>query len=191
MNRIQSTQTPPENNEFVVEFYPSVDDYVHIASKVGGSVPNKTVVVYAYYLFLFLNTILFPAFLLFNDFLFAALIVFLINVGTLVFILPRVNSAGFRRYYEHLIGNRENEIAKVTLTQSGLHYVADDGESFWPWRRFSTIEETEASIFFYYDGNGVAVRKSGFAYKDDANSFVAFANRRLQEIHTDQLSPTE
>jgi len=130
---------------------------------------------------------MFPAFLWLSDYLLAGLIVFILNLGALMFIIPRVNSSGFRKYYEHLIGNREKEIATVRLTDDGLSYAADDAESFWPWKRITNVEETDESIYFYFDGNGCAVRKSGFPYKEDADRFVTFAKEKLLGIKTGQL----
>ena len=188
MNHIPQTQTPQATNNVIeVAFYPSLDDYVHIAAKIAGSVPTNTLTGYAYYLFLFLNTVLFPVFLWISDYLLAGLIVFVLNLGALMLIIPRVNSAGFRKYYEHVFGDREKHVATVTLTDAGLVYVADGAESFLPWKRIETIEETEESIYFYFDGNGFAVRKSGFPYEEDADKFVTFAKHRLLESRTHQL----
>ena len=104
-----------------------------------------------------------------------------------MFIIPRVNSDGYRKYYEHLYGNRENQIATVELSSAGIRYWSDGAESFWPWRRINSVEETDESIFFYFDGNGFAVRKSGFAYPDESVTFVNFAQGHLSEARNQQL----
>jgi hypothetical protein len=100
-------------------------------------------------------------FLWFNEYLLAGLIVFLLNMVALMFMIPRVNSDGFRRLYEHLFGNRENEVATAELSSQGIRYHSDGFESFWSWRRINSIEETDQSIYFFVDGNGFAVRKMG------------------------------
>ena len=105
----------------------------------------------------------------------AGIVVFILNLVAVSLILPRVESARYRKYYEALFGNREREIAKVTLTDAGLRYSADGAESFWPWERIRQIEETEDSIFFYCDGNGFGVAKGGFPYQQDAARFLLFA----------------
>lgn len=170
-----------------VEFYPSVDDHVHIANRLSSSVPTSTLTVYSYYAFLFLNTIVFPVFLWFNEYLLAGLIVFLLNILTLMFIVPRANSDSYRKYYEHLYGNRENEIATVELSSAGINYYSDGAETFWPWQRINSIEETDQSIYFFHEGNGFAVSKSGFAYPHDSTEFIDFARNSLTEVRTKQI----
>lgn len=189
MNHTQTIQTEqPSSKTFTVEFYPSVDDYAYLASKISGSVPTPTITGYAYYLFLLLNVIAFPAFLWINDYELTGFVVFTLNVAALIFLIPRVNSDSYRKYYEHLFGDRENEIARVILSSAGAKYIADGGESFWPWRRITEIEETAESIYFYYDGNGFAVRKSGFAYSEEQKAFIDFARQSLQMNQANQIA---
>ncbi len=163
-----------------VEFHASIDDYVHVADRISASVPEKTSTLYFYYAFLFLNAIIFPVFLWFNQYLLTGLIVFLLNMGALMFLIPRVGSDSNRNYYEHLHGNLENEIATVELGTDGVRYYHDGCETFFSWRKITSVEETEQSIFFYLKGNGFAVRKNGFAYRDQEREFVAFANNLIQ-----------
>ena len=188
MNLTPPTRNPqPTERILEVEFYPAVEDFVHIATSISGKVPTKSVALYAYYVFLFLNTIVFPVFLWSYDYFLFGMGVLLVNLGALLFIVPRANSDGYRKHYQHLIGNREQFVAKVELSDVGLRYSADDGESFWPWKRITSLEETNESIYFYFDGNGFAVRKSGFAYPEDAAVFVAFANEKMKESRLRQL----
>lgn len=177
----------PPTEKLAAEFYPSVDDYVHIASKVGATFPVPTPSLYAYYLFLITNSIVFPAFLLFNEFILASLVVLVLNIGAVMFIIPRVNADGFRKYYRHVYGGRENRIARVELTGDGVSYFDDESKSFWPWTSITEIEETPDAIFFFFEGNGLAVRKSGFAYLDEQKSFLDFA-RNLHAAAGRQLS---
>jgi hypothetical protein len=164
----------------VVQFYPSLEDQVYIASRIGGSVPVSTLTGYAYYIFLFLNVIVFPAFLWMNNYFITGIAVLALNVLALVFIIPRVNSDGYRKYYQHLYANRENKVARVVLNSEGATYESDGGMSFWPWRRIESIEETEEAIYFFFDGNGFAVRKTGFPYQEEANVFTEYARRNLE-----------
>ena len=180
-------QMEPPTEKLALEFYQSVDDYVHIASKVGATFPVPTVSLYAYYLFLIINSIVFPAFLLFNEFVLASFVVLVLNIGAVVFIIPRVNVDGFRKYYRHIIGERENRIARVELTGDGVSYFDDESKSFWPWTSITEIEETPDAIFFFYEGNGLAVRKSGFAYLGEQRSFLDSA-RNLHATAGHQLS---
>jgi len=187
------TQSAPDarevNIEHVVEFYPSFEDYAYIATRIGDSVPANTLAGYAYYVFLILNVIVFPAFLWIAGYFITGTIVFVVNVLAVMIIIPRVNSDGYRKYYKQLFGNRENEIARVTLNPLGATYESDEGSSFWPWKRIYFIEETEESIYFFFDGNGFAVRKNGFAYEDDAKSFIDHARHHIDSAITNRISP--
>jgi len=179
MNHIQPTTADPTSDSYSVEFYPSTDDYVHIALKTTQSVPTPTAIKFAYQTFLVINAVGFPAFLWFNDFFLIGFLLLGINVATLAWVIPWFTAGSLRRYYEHTVGPRENKIARVELTPAGISYWADDAEVFWPWRRITSIEETDDSIFFYFPGNGLAVRKSGFAYHDQQVAFVRAAQDYL------------
>jgi len=170
-----------------VEFYPSLEDHVHIALRISSSARPKPLTRHAYNFFLTLNAIVFPSFLFFNDYMLLGLVVFGLNLVALLFIVPRVNPDTFRSYYSQLYGHRENKIARVDLTDNGIRYTADGGEGFWPWHRINDIEETDDAIYFYFDGNGFAVRKAGFAYLEEKDAFVEFA-RRLQTSVTKELA---
>lgn len=181
------TETP-DHNSYTVTFYPSVDDHVHVAERIGNAVKVSPWSIYAYQAFLFLNGILFPVFLWFNDYWLLGIIVFAIEVLALLFITGRVGRDSYKDYYSQLYGNRESEIATVEVNESGITYSSDGGYSFWPWYRLTLIEETEKSVYFFYHGNGFAVRKSGFSYKEDAVAFVAFSRTSLERARRDQLN---
>jgi hypothetical protein len=123
----------------------------------------------------------FPVFLWFNDYFLAGTAIFLANLGTLIYIMPRVNSDGYRKYFEHLFGKRGKSIAKVELTRAGIRYSSSGGESFCPWDWITETEETADSVFFFHEGNGLAVKKSGFAYHEDEIAFCTFARNRIAE----------
>jgi hypothetical protein len=161
-----------------VEFYPSVEDQVHIALRFAQSSAGDRSM-WAYHAFLTINAVAFPAFLLLQEYIVWAAAVFLINLTALLFVFPQSNRDSYSKYYETLFGNRENVPARVELTNGGVMYTADGGYSFWPWERILSVEETDESIFFYIDGNGFGVRKSGFAYRDDERSFFEIATARV------------
>jgi hypothetical protein len=163
------------DEKMIVEFYPSIEDNVHVAARVGASVTPKTIATYAYQLFLLVNAIIFPAFLIFSNLVLLGAVVFLLNLVVLAFIVRRASTDSIREYYRRIYGNRENRVARVELTQEGIKYSADGGWSFWPWRRITAIEETRDSIFFYFDGNGFGVRTSGFAYDEEMKTFLQTA----------------
>jgi hypothetical protein len=160
-----------------VEFYQSIDDNIHVAARIGGLTPPKTSTTYAYYSFLALNTVVFPAFLLFINFVLLGGLVFILNLIFLAFIVPRVNTDAVREYYRRMHPERENRMAVVELNSTGIRYSADGVWSFWPWTKITGIEETSDSIFFYFEGNGFGVRTSGFAYAEQRIAFLESAQR--------------
>lgn len=177
-----------ESAEHSVEFYPAVEDHVHIAQRIGGSIKQKRSALWAYWGFLLVNVIAFPAFLLFEQYIWAAAFIFVLNAALVLLIMPRVEGDSLTEYYSQVFGNRVRVPARVDLTDEGIHYSADGAECYWPWGRISGVEETESSIYFYFDGNGFAVRKSGFAYHDDARSFFEYAESRFDRTRHRSLT---
>ncbi|HKP69289.1 MAG TPA: YcxB family protein [Pyrinomonadaceae bacterium] len=187
MNHIQRTKTETADDSYSVEFFPSTDDYVHIALKTSQAVPTPTPIKFAYQSFLVFNAVGFPAFLWFNEFFLMGILLLAVNIAALGWVIPWFMASGLRKYYEHTIGPRENTVALVELSSQGITYWADDAEAFWPWRKFTSIEETDETIFFYFHGNGIAVRKSGFAYHEQEVAFIRAANLYLEASRPPQL----
>jgi len=187
MNHIQTTTAETPTDSYSVEFYPSADDYAYIASTISKSVPVPPLIKYSYQLFLIVNAVFFPAFLWLNEFLIAGILVAALNVIALSRILPWVSSTGLRKFYDHVFRNRESEVARVEITSEGIHYSANGAETFWPWQRINAIEESDESIYFFFDGNGIAVRKSGFAYRDQQMEFLGFARQALEEHRSREI----
>jgi hypothetical protein len=187
MNHIQTAKTDLPSDSLAVEFHPSVDDYVHIANRVAASIKTPPVIRYAYQFFLFINAVGFPAFLWLNEYYIAGILILAVNIAALSWLIPWFTRGGHRAYFEQVIGPRESEIARVELNSKGIRYSSDDGESFFPWRRITAIEETDDAIFFFFSGNGFAVRKSGFAYRGEQDAFTRLARSYLEGEHSPQL----
>ena len=174
-------------NSHYVEFYPSSDDYAYIALRVSDRVKVNSFSTYAFYAFLASNVVLFPATLIIKDNFRLALLVFAIEVATVLFLMPRVNSDRFKTYYSQLFSHREKRIASVDINETGLTYKTGGCVAFWPWDRVTNIEETEQAIYFFSDTNGLAVRKNGFAYSEDATQFVAYSRSAIDSVTTEKL----
>lgn len=187
MKITQTNVTPNKPGSLAVEFYPSSDDYAYIALRVGHSVKAPTWTAYAYTVFLLLNVIGFPAFLWFTEHFSLGLIVFAIEVATVLFLFPKANSEHYKSYYSRIFGNREKKIATVELADTGVTYSSDGAMAFWPWYRISAVEESDEAVYFFFDGNGFAVRKNGFAYREDAAEFVAFSRAAIASAATEKL----
>ena len=169
------------NRAFEVEFYPSVDDYVVIATTVAKTVPVASWHHTFYSYFLFANLLVAPVVLWIFDYFVLGSILFLINLGMVYLFTPLVQSSAFRNHYEHLAGSKEKTIAKVRIDEEGLRHMHEGVEAFWPWEKFNKIEETEDAIYVYFDGNGLAVRKNGFPYREREREFYQFAESKVKQ----------
>lgn len=182
--------SPTTDARHSVEFYPTVDDQVYVSLRINDAVNPKAITTYAYQAFLFINAIAFPAFLLFSGYPLAAAVLFVLNVAAVTLIIPRASSDNLRAYYEQIIGDREKFPARIELTPEGVNYSAEGGTSFWPWRKIRAIEETDDAIYFFIDGNGFGVQKSGFAYREEERAFFEFAQEQVRH-HQQQRSLPE
>ena len=187
MNLTQTETSDPPSDLRVVEFYPSVDDYVHITAHVTRQLKSPLTIQYAYQVILFINAIGFPAFLWFGNYYLWGFLILAVNLAALAWLIPWFTRDSYREYYKQVIGPRENEIARTELDSEGIRYYSERGDTFLRWRYVTEIEETDDAIFFYFLGNGFAVRKNGFAYREEQEAFVAFARSNLKAAHAPQL----
>ncbi|MGD9588062.1 MAG: hypothetical protein AB7Q37_06765 [Pyrinomonadaceae bacterium] len=177
---MNSTITSPNeatlSKSLLVEYYPSVEDCVHVAERVNSAaaVPTATLV-YIYYGFLALNLLGVPMLLWFADLFFTGLIVFGFNLASIFFLLPNVNKSQYRKYFERLHGDCENYLAKVELDDRGVLYSSRGNELFFPWANIIEVEDSENSIHLHYEHNAISVQKTGFAYKQLEQEFISFA----------------
>src|SRR5687767_11717928 len=106
MNHTQNTTADQTADESIrVEFYPSVDDYIYVAQHLAQVASTNTITAYAFYVFLFLNSIVFPVYLWLNGYFLTGFLVFIINLAAFALMVPRANSAGYRKFYEQLFAN--------------------------------------------------------------------------------------
>lgn len=166
-------------NHHKVEFYPSIDDLVYISLRVSETVPNKPLSLWAYWAFLFINGIAFPVFLLANEYPAAAIAVFTLNLAAVIFLIPRANTDHFKSFFNSVIPDHEKDLVTIELSVDGVRYSTQSFTSFIKWDRIKKIEETPESIFIFFEGNAWAVRKSGFAYKEQEMEFMRFGRSQL------------
>ena len=48
----------------------------------------------------------------------------------------------------------------------------------------NVLEENDEAIFFFFAGNGFAVRKSGFAYRGEQDAFTRLARSNMAAAHS-------
>ena len=175
-------------SSYSVEFYPSIDDLVHITQATRKAYKLPFVSQYALQIFLFINMIGCPTILWFFGWFLAGLLVLALNLGIAGLFIPAIAKADYRRFFTTLYGNFENEIVRVELSERGFGSSHLGDSSFHLWKNVKRVEETSDSIFFYLaNGRGIAVRKSGFAYDQQKNEFLAFARQKLKAL---QLNDT-
>jgi len=105
----------------------------------------------------------------------------MLNLAIAGLFIPAILKSDYRRFFTTLYGNFENEIVRVELNGRGLGISHQGDSSFHLWRNIKRIEETPESIFFYFtNGRGIGVRKSGFAYDQQKNEFLGFARQQLK-----------
>jgi hypothetical protein len=166
-----------------VEFYPDIDDFVHIAEVNRKTYKLPFRAQYALQAFIVVNAIGLPATLwLFNLFI-AGVVIFAFNMAMALLFIPATLRTDYRRFFQSLYGNIENEIVRVELNKEGILCSHLGDTSFHRWKNVKRIEETKDSIFFFLiNSRAVAVRKSGFAYDGEKNRFLGFAREQIQAL---------
>ncbi len=182
---ITSPANPTHARSLRVEFYPSVNDCVHVAERINeAAAAAPALLVYVYYGFLGLNLFGVPMLLWFADRFLLGLLVFALNLTATLFLLPNVNRSQYKAYYESLHSECEKHIATVDLNDQGVTYASRGNEFFFPWANIPEIEVTGDSIHLYYEHNAVSVQKSGFPYKEAEDQFLSFARDRVSDIRS-------
>lgn len=167
-----------------ISFYPETDDLAYVAEQVNKSYKFPKRAAYTFQAFLFLNFIGLPAVLLYFELVIAALVVFALNLLFAIVFTPTILRADYRRYFRSMFQSIENELAEVELTDNGVWCRHADCMSFYSWNKIKRLEETKQSIYFFFEHTGLAVTKSGFAYDEEKNRFLAFAKRHVKDFTT-------
>lgn len=162
-----------------VTFVPSEEDYVYIASAVNAAQPRSFFQTYLYQVFLFLNLICFPAYLLFRGYLLTAFVVFLIGGIFVIFLLPDSKKKAYRKFYRDLARDEDTK-TEIELLDNGIRCARDGDESLTAWKNITGIQDGGDSIYFFIKQSGIPVRKSAFESEEQEKSFVNFARERVR-----------
>lgn len=160
-----------------VRFRPSVDDYLYVASKINRADYDRSFHRYLYIAFLSINTIGFPAFLIYTDHEWLGLIVFGINLSLYLFGIAGVNEKMLTKFYHRAMDGSDDAMVVVEVLPDRLVRECDGDTTMLAWKNISDIKETESSIYFMFRGGAVAVRRSGFADDSEKEIFVALAEK--------------
>src|SRR5687768_14597202 len=104
MNHIPTEKAELPSDSIAVEFYPSIDDFVHIAERMSTSIKTPLLIQYAYQFFLFINAVAFPGFLWLSEYYLAGILILAVNIAALYWLIPWVTRDGYRAYYKQVIG---------------------------------------------------------------------------------------
>ena len=165
-----------------VSFYPNTDDLAHISEKINRSYKIPSRANQALQAFLVFNLVGMPAVLWFFDALLVGFLVFTINVVVALAFLPALRRLDYRQYFRAMFGNIENEVVEVELTDEGVWCRRSDDHSFHAWKSIKLLEETKEAIYFFFDHNGIAVAKTGFAYDEEKDLFLARAKKYVKNF---------
>jgi hypothetical protein len=165
-----------------VSFYPNTDDLAHISEKINRAYKSGGISVYALQAFIVLNLTGIPAVLWFFDAFLLGFAAFVINAAYLLAVLPALRRQDYRTYFRTMFSSIENHLVEVELTDEGVCCRYDDDTSFHAWKSITLLEETKHGIYFFFEHNGLAVAKTGFAYDDEKDRFLAFAKSHVSKF---------
>jgi YcxB-like protein len=158
-----------------ITFTPAVEDYVYISRCINGAVAYSRAALYLYKLFLFLNVICFPAYLVFNGHAVIGFLVFAASASAFIFILPESEKREFRKFYDTLVPEMHERQCEVGLTENGIATRYNGNETLIGWNNVKSIQETREAIYFFSATTGIAVRKSAFEGDNNKNTFLDHA----------------
>lgn len=169
----------------IVEFYQSVEDYVHIAEKVNKDYPLHQLVKLSLQAFVLVNLVGAPALLFFFEHLPAALLVFLVNLALTVVIVPYLTRVDFRRFYNYYYPDLEKSLTQIEIDETGVHVASSSDSGFYSWGNFKAMEVGNEAFYLYMSGGrGIAVRKSAFAYHEKAAEFTEFVQQQISRTRS-------
>lgn len=167
-----------------VSFYPTTDDLAYVVEKINKSYRLPSHAQYALQTYLAVNLVGLPFVLWYYEALLAGVAVLLVNLAFAVVFLPAIIRSDYRRYFRVMFGGIENEVVEVELTDDGVWCRHAGDSSFHAWKNIKLLEETKQSVYFFFEHNGMAVSKTGFAYDEEKDRFLAFAKQHVKDFTT-------
>lgn len=158
-----------------VRFVPSVEDYIYIASRLNETSLRNSFDRNAFTIFLLINAIGAPAFLLYANYVILGLSIFVINLAFYLFWISGMTPRRYRQFYEHVAAAGAEKEVEIEISPAGVARFHDGDSSLIAWKNVSMIEERPESIIFHCLGGGLAVRKAAFDSITDQEAFLALA----------------
>lgn len=165
-----------------VSFYPNTDDLAHISERINRSYRLPSKANQALQAFVVFNLVGMPAVLWFFDAFFVGIAIFLVNVVVALALLPALRRVDYRQYFRAMFSNIEDDLVEVELTDEGVWCRRADDHSFHSWKSIKLLEETKDAIYFFFEHNGIAVAKTGFAYDEEKDLFLGKAKQHVRNF---------
>jgi hypothetical protein len=162
-----------------VEFIPHISDYVFIAEALNEGTRNDLRLRWIYTVFLLINAIVFPAYLMLNERYLIAAAVFLLNLAAYFFLSGSNWKKRVAETYAERLGHILDKPMTVELTDAGAVCTHNGNVSVAIWGNITNIVETNESVYLFFRHNASFVRKEAFETPDELSSFLNFARERI------------
>lgn len=163
-----------------VSFFPVVEDYVNISRCLTAPTGNPKYIVHLFRVFLFLNVICFPAYLIFDGYAALGLSIFAVSFVIFMFLMPDSETKFYNKYFAAVLKDYDKHQLEVELTEHGVRWRHKGNESLVAWKNITAIQENSESIYFFQSSSGIAVRKSAFGSAEQKAAFVEYARQQVR-----------
>lgn len=170
-----------------VTFVPVRDDYIYVSRAISASIDDRKHVNYPYRVFLVLNAICFPAFLIFTGHPIIGLSIFAVNVLVFIILVPSNEKKENEKFYNKLFKDIGDHLLEVELTENGVMVSSDGDEGRIAWKNITSIQDSREVLYFFTDSSGIAVRKSAFESEEQQAAFMDTARYYHRLSKTDLL----
>jgi len=161
---------------YAVEFYPSYDELVKVATIHADAANMPQLTKLALQVFFAIHTVAVPLILFYLDELIWAAVAFAINVAFSVFVLPYISRVDYRRHFESTCPSYEQELYRVKLRSNGIICEQHGDFGFVSWGSVKSVHETDDSIIVLFrGGNGVGIANKSFADDEQRRKFLNYA----------------
>lgn len=161
------------------EFIPQISDYLFIYETLNAGKRYDLRLKWIYSFFLFINAIVFPAYLMLNEHYLWAAAVFLFNLAAYFFLTSVYWKMGVERAYSERLSHILDKPMTIELTHAGVVCTHNGNSSIAIWTNITNIVETEESIYLFFRHNASFVRKEAFVTADELKSFLNFARENV------------
>lgn len=155
-----------------ITFIPVKDDYIYVSRALTSSLDDRRPINYLYSVFLVLNAICFPAYLIFAGHPIIGLSIFAVNVLVFIILVPSNEKKENEKFYNKQFKDIGDHPLEVELTENGVLVSSDGDEGRMAWKNITSIQDSREVLYFFTDSSGIAVRKSAFESEEQRTMFM-------------------